>query len=794
MPRWTRSRLVGYVIALLATAAAVLVRWAIDPFLGERTFTPILYVALAFSIWFAGWAPAALSAVLGYVAVHALFIAPEGSLFPTSQDWVSAVIYLVSCGILIAFGEAMSSSEWRLRINQHELERESRERRVVEEELRASRRREEERLLELEAIMSSAPAAIWVAHDPESRVITGNPAAAAMLGVPELVNLSKSMSGEVPATYEIYRGGVPITPGELPMLVAARTGAPVSNQELEFRFSDGRPPVWAYGNVEPLLDHRGAVRGAIGTFVDITERRRAEELQRETETRFRQLADQAPVLIWTNSLDGCEYVNREYLRFVGRTLDEVRGMGWASAVHPDDLEEYVGSYQRAVAQRQPFDAQFRFRRADGEYRWLKSAGLPRLTPDGSLLGFVGCSFDITDVKEAIEALQESDRRKDEFLATLAHELRNPLAPLRNGLTILRLTLDDQAGVEKTLSVMDRQLAHLVRLIDDLIDVSRISRGKIDLRRERIDLVATVVEAAAVVRPRLEAERRDFVMELPTGPLWVDGDATRLAQVVANLLDNAVKFTGEEGRVRLRLARDGDAAAITVEDNGVGIAESMLDRIFDMFTQLDRPLDRVQQGGLGIGLTLVKRLAELHGGSVTASSEGLGRGSRFVVRLPIAAGEALPLPAPAEVASSGMALSATPRRVLVVDDNRDALSSQAAMLRLMGHDVRSAHDGFGALELAADFRPELVLLDIGLPKLDGYEVCRRLRAQPGGEVILIVAVTGWGQEDDKRRASEAGFDLHLTKPMDPAALFDFLKSAPRRAAVPRRRMAPAAEGM
>jgi two-component system CheB/CheR fusion protein len=707
---------------------------------------------------------------------------------------MTAVIYLTSCAILIAFGAAVGVSDRRLQVKQLELERESRERRVVEDELRASRRREQERLLELEAIMSSAPAAIWVAHDPESRVITGNPAAAAMLGVPELVNLSKSMSGEAPATYEIYRGGVPLGPGELPMQIAARTGRPVSNQELEFRFSDGRPSVWAYGNVEPLLDHRGAARGAIGTFVDITERRRVEELQRETEMRFRQLADQAPVLIWTNSLEGCEYVNREYLRFVGRTLEEVRGMGWASSVHPDDLEEYVGSYQRAVEEREPFDAQFRFRRADGEYRWLKSVGLPRLTADGSLLGFVGCSFDITDVKEAIETLQESDRRKDEFLATLAHELRNPLAPLRNGLTILRLALGDQARVENTLSVMDRQLAHLVRLIEDLVDVSRISRGKIDLRREVIDLTATVAEAAAVMQPRLGAGRREFVVELPSRPLWVDGDATRLAQVVANLLDNAVKFTGDSARVRLRVAQEGDTATITVEDNGVGIAKEMLGRIFEMFAQVDRPLDRDQQGGLGIGLTLVKRLAELHGGSVAASSDGPGLGSRFVVRLPVAARETLRAPAPAEAASSVTAQAAPSRRVLVVDDNGDALSSQATMLRLMGHEVRSARDGFAALEVAADFRPEVVLLDIGMPKLDGYEVCRRLRAQPGGEDLLIVAVTGWGQEEDKRRACEAGFDLHLTKPMDPAALSDFLKSRPRAAALPPRPMAPAAEGM
>jgi CheY-like chemotaxis protein len=306
-------------------------------------------------------------------------------------------------------------------------------------------------------------------------------------------------------------------------------------------------------------------------------------------------------------------------------------------------------------------------------------------------------------------------------------------------------------------------------------------------------VATVAEAAAAARPRLGADPRVFTVELPASAVWVDGDATRLAQVVANLLDNAFKFTDGSARVSLRVAVDGDVATIAVEDDGVGLAPDMLDRVFDMFTQADRPLDRKQQGGLGIGLTLVKRLTELHGGSVSASSPGPGLGSRFDVRLPLAAGDALPATAVDPVASDS-SRTIGPRRVLVVDDNHDALSSQAAMLELMGHEVRSALDGVAALEVAAAFRPDLVLLDIGMPQLDGYEVCRRLRSQSWSAGLLIVAVTGWGQEADKRRAREAGFDLHLTKPMDHTALFDFLESTRRQPAAPRRPMAPAAEGM
>jgi PAS domain S-box-containing protein len=784
-----RSHWFAILVAVLATGGAVLLRGAIAPLAGDRSFNPILYLAVACAIWFGGWAPAAVTAVGGYLAIHALYT--SGSPWLEGAEWTNFFIYLGSCAVLIAFGEAMAGSERRLQANQRELERESAERRVAEVELRASREREHERRLELEALMGSAPVAIWIAHDRECRSITGNPAASALLGVRVGANLSRTApAAERENVFEIYRDGRRATIEELPMQTAARTGAAVSNQELEFRFDDGRPSSWAYGNVEPLFDHRGEVRGAIGTFVDISERRRIEELQRESEVRFQTLADQAPVLIWLNDRDGCEFVNREYLRFLGSTLDDVRGMGWARFVHPDDLAEYVAAYRRAEEGRDAFDAQFRFRRGDGEYRWMKSSGLPRLTADGSLVGFVGCSVDFTDVKEAMDALQESDRRKDEFLATLAHELRNPLAPLRNGLAILRLTLDAPAEVDSTLGVMERQLAHLVRLIDDLIDVSRISRGKIELKRQRFELAGAIAEAAAVARPRVEYEARRFSVELPPDPLFVAGDVTRLTQVVANLLDNAAKYTEPDGRVRLALERQRDHAVITVEDDGIGIPAEMLDRVFEMFAQIDHPIESERRGGLGIGLTLVKRLVELHGGTVEVSSPGPGCGSRFVVRVPLAAEAQVAAAAAAgESALVGESVGGgveprggSRRRVLVVDDNDDAASSQAAVLRLMGHDVRSAPEGWSALEMAASFRPELVLLDIGMPGLDGYEVCRRLRAQPWGAGAMIVAVTGWGQEADKRRAREAGFDLHLTKPMDPAALAALLDGA-RRSALP-----------
>jgi PAS domain S-box-containing protein len=779
MPLEQRPAVAGYVVALAATATAVLLRAALDPLLGERAFTPLLYAAVAISVWFGGTGPALVSAIAGYVAVDQLILARDGGPFPADPPgWAALFIYLLSCAIFIAFGAVMQRSRRGLEVKQRELERESAERAHVERALRVSERGEQQRRLELEAYVESAPAAIWIAHDAQCTRITGNPAVSALLGVPRGVNLSRTGApDESAARFDIYRGGELPDPMDLPMQTAGRTGRAVLDQELEFRFRDGRPSKFAYGNAVPLRDDEGRVTGVIATFVDITERRRIEELRRESEGRFRTLADQAPVLIWINDLEGCEYVNREYLRFLGRTLDEVRGMGWVDAVHPEDREEYLEAYRRAVERRERFEAQLRFRAGSGEYRWMMSTGLPRLTADGALIGYLGCSSDITEVRQAMEALQESDRRKDEFLATLAHELRNPLAPLRNGLEILRLVLGGVEEVEETLQVMERQLAHMVRMVDDLVDVSRISRGKLDLRRERIDLGDVVRDAAHIARRRIEEEGHLLVPSLPDEPAWVEGDATRLAQVIANLLDNAAKYTRPPGRIDLTLARVEGEALISVADTGIGIAREMLSKVFDMFTQADRPLER-SQGGLGIGLTLVKRLVELHGGTVSAESEGPGRGSRFTVRVPLAApapaadqattrfsaaagaprqGESAPHPAPG------------PRRVLVVDDNHDAASSLAAMLEILGHEARTASDGIEALEVMERFRPDLVLLDIGMPRMNGYEVCRRIRAKPWGADVVVAAVTGWGQDADKQRAREAGFDQHLTKPMDPAAL-------------------------
>ncbi len=370
----------------------------------------------------------------------------------------------------------------------------------------------------------------------------------------------------------------------------------------------------------------------------------------------------------------------------------------------------------------------------------------------------------------VQDLKDADRRKDEFLATLAHELRNPLAPLRNGLQVMRLAKSNAETVEEARGMMERQLGQMVRLIDDLLDLSRITQGKVELRKERVELSKAIQQAVETSRPAIEQAGHDLTLTVPSAPIFVDADLTRLSQVFANILNNAAKYTERGGRVWLSMERREGNALIRIRDSGVGIPAPMLPRVFDMFTQVDRSLEK-SQGGLGIGLSLVKWLVEMHGGSVEARSDGQGLGSEFIVRLPVA---------PAVVAEQrssdgdGNGASATRRRrILVVDDNRDAAMSLAMILRIMGNVTRTAHDGLEALEAAATFLPDLVLLDIGMPRLNGYDTARRMREQTWGKGVTLVALTGWGQEDDKQKAKEAGFDFHMVKPIESAALEKFL---------------------
>ena len=424
-------------------------------------------------------------------------------------------------------------------------------------------------------------------------------------------------------------------------------------------------------------------------------------------------------------------------------------------IPPDDLP-----MQYAIAHRVAVSNEIEIVRADGSVLHVQNDVEPLYDIEGRIYGCVSVCVDLTERKRAEFALRDADRRKDEFLATLSHELRSPLAPLRTAVELMRIARDDRALVEKARATMERQLLHLVRITDDLLDVSRITQNKVEFRRKHIDLRAVVHSAIEATRPMIDAQAHVLAVELPDAPLWADADFTRLAQAFSNLLNNAAKYTARGGQITVSAAADASLAAITVSDTGVGIPPAMLPRIFDMFTQLQAHRDRAH-GGLGIGLTLAKRLVELHGGTIEASSDGPGRGSSFTVRLPLLqSGEDY-----GSLADLADAPAPSGCRVLIAEDNADTAEMMQMMLQLKGHDVRVAADGSEAIAVAKAFEPHIAFLDIGMPRVDGYEAARGIRELLGDRVTLV-ALTGWGQDDDKRLSREAGFDHHVTKPPEP----------------------------
>ena len=526
----------------------------------------------------------------------------------------------------------------------------------------------------------------------------------------------------------------------------------------------------------PVRDAAGRAFAVCGMSVDITDRKRSEAALRESEDRFRSFTDSLPLIVWVHDADGAqEFVNRTFCEFFGVSREEMRAGRWQMLMHPEDGEAYSAAFFEAVRDRRPFHGEVRVRRHDGEWRWIESWGRPRFSPSGEFLGFVGTSADITErkraerkVRESEVALREADRKKDEFLAVLAHELRNPLAPIRNAVHIMRAPGMGQAELAEARDIIDRQVKQLVRLVDDLLDISRITVGRMALQQAVLDLRAVADDALLMSGPLLDEAEHEVTVHLPPQPVWVRGDGVRLAQVISNLLNNAARYTPPGGSVSLRVTEEGADALVLVEDTGVGLSPGVLERIFEPFVQAEGGASRAA-GGLGIGLALSRSLTQLHGGTIKATSPGPGHGSCFVVRLPSAQQERPRAVAP----KAAPAASGRPSRLLIVDDNQDSARSQAKMLRLLGHEVEAAFEGGEALRQVAAFRPDVVLLDLGLPGIDGYEVARRIRAMPEGREVLLVAQTGWGQDEDRRRTAAAGFDAHLVKPVELDALLRLL---------------------
>jgi two-component system, chemotaxis family, CheB/CheR fusion protein len=482
-------------------------------------------------------------------------------------------------------------------------------------------------------------------------------------------------------------------------------------------------------------------------------------------------------MIWVADANGTmQYVNGRYRAYFGWTSDEsIRHETILFAAHAEDGEQMMQRWRASLASGEQFECEVRLQRAsDGAWRWhlVRSAGV-REAGNGKVSRWFGSSTDIHEQRLLQIRMAEEDRRKDEFLAVLAHELRNPLAPIRNALEILRLDPNVSALIRQAREVMLRQLQQLVRLVDDLLDVSRIRQGKIELRPAPLDLNAVLNLAVEACRPLLDAGAHEFVFTPPAKPIRVMGDETRLTQAIQNILNNAAKFTARGGRVELEVNATPDSATIRIRDEGQGIGAEELPYIFDLFAQ-GQKRDTAQQG-LGIGLNLARRLIEMHGGRVSAASRGLGQGSEFTITLPIIAAADVPAPRKAEALRSPRV---TNWSILIVDDNADSADTLSMVLSARGHKTHVVYDGASALEAAERTKPDVVLLDIGMPGIDGYEVARRLREIHGLWATLIVAQTGWGQERDRDASRAVGFDHHLVKPIDPTELEELLSSGRR----------------
>lgn len=758
-----------YLVAVLVTAAVVGIRWFLNPWLGENVVFAPLLAAVAIAVWHGGRGPAVLALVLGVLAYGYLFLEPIGSFAFRGADAVGPVVlHVLICCVVIGFGEAM----------------------------RTARLRAQEYAEQLRTTLASIGDGV-IATDDAGRVTMLNGVAESLTGWTSQEAVGQPLEAVFRIANEQTR-----RPVENPVQRVIRNGQIVGlgNHTVLFARDGTVRPI--DDSAAPICRADGTIAGCVLVFRDVTDRRRTEETLRVDEERYRAVVESQTEMICRFRVDGTIlFVNEAYARARGTTTAVLEGANFWEFIAEEDRPAVRGMLARLRPEAPEVRIENRFETADG-IRWTlwTNRGL-RFDEDGRAVEVQSTGIDITERKLVEDALRESeaeltlalakrteemqraetaerqlldaDRRKDEFLATLAHELRNPLAPIRNALQVLlRKNLADP-GIRWIGELIDRQVRQMARLLDDLLDVSRITHNRLELRRQRIDLADVVQAGIETSRPLLDERGMDLEVILPDGPVPIDADPVRLGQVVANLVNNAARYSEPGGHVRVDFARQGSEAVISVSDQGIGIAPELLPRVFDIFMQAHPSRER-SQGGLGIGLSLVRGVVELHGGRVEARSQGVGKGSEFIVRLPLVVEPVAPEAGPVRVHAPPEHVMR--RRILVVDDLEDSADSLALLLQMAGHEVHTAYEGDEAFRVADKLRPEVIMLDIGMPKVSGYDVCRRIRQQPWGESICLVALTGWGQDADRRRSMEAGFDRHLVKPVDPAELTRLLASA------------------
>jgi PAS domain S-box-containing protein len=864
----------GVAASFLALAAAIALRSALDPVLADSVPFITLFGAVAAAIWLSGLKAAVAVSLVGYVAAAYLFIPPRGAVgFGTVENLVGLLVYLFTCALIIAFGEAMrvaqareSTSRELLRVTLASIgdavittdvdgkiaylnavaealtgwrQAEAAGRpldtvfRIVNETTRkpvespatralregvvvglanhtvlirqdgsecpiddsaapirdergrvsgcvlifrdvtAQRRSERERYEQLltarrlASIVESSEAAI-VGKNLDGIIDSWNAAAERLFGYKAEEAIGRHISLVIP----------PERLAEEDRIIATlKAGQRVEQFETERVRADGRRVLVSL-TISPIKDDDGNVVGASNVGRDITREREAEADRRrlvaliETSTDFIGICDLAGVPM---------FVNQAGLDMVGLDgIEAARRVSVWDFFFPEDQARIRDELFPVVIAQGHGELEVRFRHfKTGAARWMAYKVLALTDDAGQPIAIGTVSQDVThrkeledDLRKLAAELSAADKRKDEFLATLAHELRGPLAPLTNVLALWKRSSDVEQ-LKRARDTMERQLGQMVRLVDDLLEVNRITHDRLELRKERVELSQIVDHAVEANRPMIEARGHELTVKLPAEPCYLYADAARLGQVFANLLNNACKYTEPGGKISLRADRHGSDVVVSVRDTGIGIPADKLDRVFDMFAQIDSTVGHAQ-GGLGIGLTLVKRLVGMHDGSVEARSAGVGSGSEFIVRLPIDRRE----PHAQATAPIAETRPAHGRRILVVDDNTDSALSLAMLLEVAGHETVTAHDGPSALDAAERHRPDIVLLDIGLPGLNGHEVCRRLRAKPWGRNVLVIALTGWGQDEDRRMSQDAGFDGHLVKPVDYERLAALLTSVER----------------